>query len=80
MLQSCDLRIGGLLEQRGYMEVSQQKKTVPSEKDSRDPTYSFYLSGVHKIKGFNLFHDRTEELDFSTTSRRGTSPFYLLST
>ena len=53
------------------------KETIPSEKDSRDPTYSFYLSGVHKIKGLNLFHDRTEELDFSTTSRRGTSPFYL---
>jgi hypothetical protein len=38
-----------------------EKETVPSEKDSRDPAYSFYLSRVHKIKGLNLFHDRTEE-------------------
>lgn len=56
------------------------KEMVPEENDSRDPAYPFYLSGVHKIKGLNLFHDRTEELDFSTTSRKSTSPFYLLST
>ena len=77
MLQSCDLRIGELLEQRGYKGCVLAKETVPGEKDSRNPAYSFYLSGVHKIKGLNLFHDRTEKLDFSTTSRRGTSPFYL---
>ena len=76
MLQSCDLRIGDLLEQRGYICVL-AKETVADEEDSRDPAYSFYLSGIHKIKGLDLFHDRTEELNFSTTSRRGTSPFYL---
>ena len=45
--------------------------------DSRDPTYPFYPSGVHKIKGLDLFDDGTEELDFPTATRRGTSSFYL---
>lgn len=53
------------------------KGVVLGRMDSRDPTYPSYLSGVHKIKGLNLFHDWTEELNFPTTSRRGASSLYL---
>ena len=61
-----------------YGYVLEKKEIVLNRVDSRNPTYSFYLAGVHKINGFNLFHDRTEELNFPTTSRRGASPFYLV--
>jgi hypothetical protein len=41
--------------------------------DARNASYALDPPGVDEVEGFDLFHDRTEELRFAAAERRRTA-------